>query len=148
MFKIHFRLFHEKFYIISFFITLISLFLPWLGSFIFSEANIIGIRFPFGVILFAFLSLNAMLSFIFRKKEGFVSILNIILGILCLGTVIAAFIIYNIAITISLGTLLYGIGMYVAVIGSLGIIISGILGIRDNRKKITSMAIIEKIMVR
>ena len=134
MFKNRLHFLHEKIYVVSLYVTFISLFLPWLSSPIF-DVNIIGIQTIFGIITVAVLILSAVLSFFIKNKNRLVSILNIIFGILCIVTVGATFIGYNPVMSLIGGIIIFHIGIYIALIGSIGITISGFIGLRKKRKQ-------------
>lgn len=124
MFEKYFQLRYEKFYSHSYLITFISLFLPWIRSFF---VYIPGIILPFGNALLVLLLISAALFYLAKRKKKHPSTSTIIMGALCLVTVIGHLIAYSLLITESDGFVGFGIGVYVALFGSLGIITSGVL---------------------
>lgn len=134
MFNKHFSQLYEKVYIISYLTTLVSLFLPWLA--VYTE-NVLGIRILFGIAIFWLLFISALLFFRAKIKEKVLAISSIVIGILCLAAAIGTFIGYRIPVSLGLGFIQFGIGPYIATVGSIGSIISGVLGLKHKRKQNT-----------
>lgn len=132
MFEKYFKLRYEYFYAHSYLITFISLFLPWIRSFL---VYIPGIILPFGNALFVLLLISAALYYLSKKKKKHPSTSSIIMGALCLMTIIGHLIAYSLLITEIDGFVGFGIGVYVAILGSLGIFTSGVLGLKHKKNQ-------------
>lgn len=124
MFKKHFGQLHEKIYFYSYLVALISLFLPWLRGFI---VYIPGIILPFGSAFIVLLSVSAGLFYNAKRKKKVPAVSTIIMGILCIATTIGHIIAYELLIDLGMGLFGYSIGIYLAILGSIGILISGLL---------------------
>lgn len=132
MFKKYFKFHYEKVYSYSYLITFISLFLPWLRGF---WLYIPGIILPFGNVLIVLLLISAGLFALLKRQKKYPSVSSIIMGVLCFATMIGHLIGYRLVIIEGEGLFGFGIGVYGAIFGSLGIIVSGILGLKHKKNQ-------------
>lgn len=132
MFKKYFKLRHEKIYFYSYLVTLISLFLPWIRVI---HVFVPGIILPFGGITVILLTFSAIHFWWAKIKEKVLLRSNIFFGFLCLLSCIGHFMGYQPTFNFYGGLFAYSFGVYLAIIGSLGIIISGIVGLKEKKRK-------------
>lgn len=132
MFRKHFKvLYYEKIYFYSCLITFISLFLPWFRAL---HVFVPGIILPLGVLTLIVLSISTIIFFRVKRRKKVLSISSIIIGFLCLLSSVGHLIGYRPAVDIGGGLYGFSIGVYVGMFGSLGIITSGILGLKYKKK--------------
>ena len=131
MFKKYFKLRHEKIYFYSFLIAYVSLFLPWLRLLAFFVPGII---LPFGGLTAILLTFNAIHFFWAKRKQKVLAISNIVIGSLCILCGIGHFLGYQPSVSFVGGLYTYFIGVYLSILGSIGILISGILGVKHKKK--------------
>ena len=131
MFKKYFKLRHEKIYFYSFLIAYVSLFLPWLRLLAFFVPGII---LPFGGLTAILLTFNAIHFFWAKRKQKVLAISNIVIGSLCILSGIGHFLGYQPSVSFVGGLYTYFIGVYLSILGSIGILISGILGVKHKKK--------------
>jgi hypothetical protein len=134
MFKKYFRLLHEKIYFFSFLLTFIGLLLPWFRGLIYF---IPGIILPFGSLVLILLTIHSIIFFWTKRRQKVLSVSSIVIGSLCLLSEIGHLVVYQPAVNIGDG--LYGVsmGVYVGIIGSLGILISGVLGLKQKKQGVS-----------
>lgn len=135
MFKNCFDFFHGRVYLISLAATFLSMFLPWIvADNTVDRFEILGIQTILSDIFIGLLILNILVSTLLQNKNKLVSILNIIIGILCFIIVLMTFIGYYLPIGVIFGMIRFSIGIYVAFIGTIGIVVSGVLNLAKNKK--------------
>ena len=138
MFNNHLNFLYEKIYFISFFTTFVDTLLPWITlNDIVDTIRVTGIRIIYGILVIGLLSLSIIIFIFMRNKNKVVSIVNIICGIISFIAVLISMFGYRLIVFDSLSGLFihYGVGVYIALIGSLGIVASGILGLMQQRKE-------------
>lgn len=132
MFNKYFDRLYEKVYFYSYLITFVSLFFPWIRSL---DIYILGITLLFGIFILALLSISSVLFIRSKRHKKILGISNIIIGILCLLSTFGHLIGYGMVIELSGGFIGFSFGVYVGMFGSLGIIVSGILGLKFKNGK-------------
>lgn len=131
MFRKHFKFRHEKIYFYSFLIAYASLFLPWLRLL---NIFVPGIILPFGGLTVILLTFNGIHFFWAKRKQKTLTISNIVIGSLCILCGIGHFLGYQPSVSFVGGLYTYSIGVYLSTLGSVGILISGILGVKHKNK--------------
>lgn len=131
MFRKYFKLRHEKIYFYSFLIAYVSLFLPWLRL---VHVFVPGIILPFGGLTAILLTFNGIHFFWAKRKQKVLAISNIVIGSLCILSGIGHFLGYQPTFSFVGGLFAYSIGVYLSILGSIGILISGVLGVKHKKK--------------
>jgi uncharacterized membrane protein len=115
----------KNIFLIGVTITSIGLLLPWVNTIF---GNYIGISTWGGYFVLAFLAINVCLFFFLRDKEKLVSAVLIITGIFSI------IIVFPPKGLVSNPIVSYGIGTYITLIGSIFIVIAGIVGLFEQGK--------------
>jgi len=101
--------------------------LPWVDSI---TGNISGIETFYGVIIFILLLVSLGLFYFTQNKWGLVSISLVVFGVLSFLLVLRSFIDLSYGINPLTGIYVdYGKGGYITALGSIGIVIAGIVGL-------------------
>lgn len=121
----------EKIFLISVLTTLIGILLPWVNGF---NGNISGIESFYGVIIFILLLVSLGIFYFTQNKRGLVSISIVVIGILSFLFVLRSFIDLSYGINPITGIYVdYGKGGYITALGSIGIVIAGIVGLKEKK---------------
>lgn len=119
----------EKIFLVSVLITFIGTLLPWVNG---VDRDISGIEILYGGIISTLLLVSLSVFYFAGKKEKLVSIVLVVIGILSFLLVLRSFTELGYAITPLTGIFIdYGIGVYITALGSIGIAIAGIVGLKD-----------------
>lgn len=133
MFNNRFDFFHGRVHLISLVATFLSMFLPWIvADDTIDRFEILGIQTILSNIFMGLLILNILVSTLRHNK--LVSIFNIMIGILCFIIVLMTFIGYYLPVSVTFGVIRFGVGIYIALIGTIGIVVSGFLSLAKNKK--------------
>lgn len=133
MFNNRFDFFHGRVHLISLVATFLSMFWPWIvADDTIDRFEILGIQTILSNIFMGLLILNILVSTLRHNK--LVSIFNIIIGILCFIIVLMTFIGYYLPVSATFGVIRFGVGIYIALIGTIGIVVSGFLSLAKNKK--------------
>lgn len=125
MFNSHSNSMRPKLFIISIFLIYIGVLLPWLHV---GEYTILGIQVPVvGLSILILLSISLGIFFFVKNSRKLVSVIFIVVGFLSLIATLFAFFSYWIIISIFGIFTNFGIGIYLSLIGSLGLAISEIM---------------------
>ena len=118
---------------ISLVATFLSMFWPWIvADDTINRFEILGIQTILSNIFMGLLILN-ILVFTLRHNK-LVSIFNIMIGILCFIIVLMTFIGYYLPVSVTFGVIRFGGGIYIALIGTIGIVVSGFLSLAKSKK--------------
>jgi hypothetical protein len=133
LFNNRFDFFHGRVHLISLVATFLSMFLPWIvADDTIDRFEILGIQTILSNIFMGLLILNILVSTLRHNK--LVSIFNIMIGILCFIIVLMTFIGYYLPVSVTFGVIRFGVGIYIALIGTIGIVVSGFLSLAKNKK--------------
>ena len=138
MFNNHLNFLYEKIYLISFFTTFAGTLLPWITlNDTVKTVRVSGIQIIYGIPVVISLILSIIIFIFMRNKNKLVSLVNIICGLTSFIAVVISMLGYRLIVLDPLAGLFihYGAGIYIALIGSLGIFASGILGLIQQRKE-------------
>lgn len=135
MFRNGFDSLYGRVYLISLIGNFLSLFLPWIvADNTIDRFEMLGIQTVSSHVFMGLLILGIIVSALLRNKIKLVSIFNIIIGILCFVIVLITFIGYSLPVGIFFGMVRFGIGIYIAFIGAIGIVVSGVLSLKASKK--------------
>lgn len=105
--------------------------MPWVNGF---NGNISGIESFYGVIIFILLLVSLGIFYFTQNKRGLVSISIVVIGILSFLFVLRSFIDLSYSINPITGIYVdYGKGGYITALGSIGIVIAGIVGLKEKK---------------
>ncbi|MEC5425748.1 hypothetical protein QGM71_19960 [Virgibacillus sp. C22-A2] len=120
--------FGRRTFVISVIITFIGVMLPWLETI---EGNKIGIQTIYGAIIHTLLLISLAFWYFVKNKDLFISILFLLIGALSFYLVLRTYIEFS--YVLNPFTRIYwdrGIGVYITGLGSIGIVLAGIIGIK------------------
>lgn len=121
----------EKIFLISVLTIFIGLFLPWVDV---MDRNVRGFQNFYGLIVLALLVFSLSIFYFPRIKSKHISIYLVVIGIVSFLLVLRSFTELGYVIDpltrIFIG---YGIGLYITGLGSIGIFIAGIVGLKRKR---------------
>lgn len=121
----------EKTFLISVLITFIGILLPWVDSI---KGNISGIENFYGVFILILLLVSLGIFYFTRRKRKLVSISLVVIGILSFLLVLRTFTELSYGInSLTRVFVVYGIGVYITAIGSIGIAIAGTVGLKKRK---------------
>lgn len=120
----------KRTFVISVIITFIGVLLPWVETI---EGNKIGIQIIYGGIIHTLLFISLAFWYFVKNKDLFISILFILIGALSFYLVLRTYIEFSYVLNPI--TRIYwdrGIGVYITALGSIGIVLAGIIGIKKH----------------
>jgi len=121
----------EKFFLISVITSLIGLFLPWV---IVIDRNVRGFQNLYGVIVLILLVFSLSIFYFPRRKSKHVSICLIVIGIVSFLLVLRSFSELDYVIDLLTEIFInYGKGLFITGLGSIGIFIVGIFGLKGKK---------------